>query len=169
MPSADPERWRPDLEAAITLADLERCDVVEGLCRDVHALRALHLQLWGTIDVRAEPDSRVYQVMRTAVQLDDVDLNLEIPTLSADMEPPVATAPVLREHFVTELRIGDMSNFVLTAAITTAVYLVGIYDNDWGSVQDYIEALGAGALGATAINFRALLPFFQSFRPPKVT
>lgn len=170
LPTPDPERWRPDLEAAITLADLERCDILEGLCRDVHILRALHLEFGDTIDVRAEErDSRVYASMVTAFRRDDVDFIREtIATLGTDNEPPVATAPVLREHFVTGLRIGDMSNFVLTAAITTAVYLVGIYDNEWGSVQDYIEALATGALGAAAINFRALLPFFQSFRPPKV-
>ena len=40
----DPARWRPDLTAAKSLEDLERCRVVSGLCRDVHVLRTLVVQ-----------------------------------------------------------------------------------------------------------------------------
>jgi hypothetical protein len=58
----------------------------------------------------------------------------------------------------------DWVVFGISAVLTGLAYLAVKFGPDYGSVDDYITAFAAGAVGPTVVNW-ALLPFSRSYRP----
>lgn len=63
-----------------------------------------------------------------------------------------------------QVRRADWVTFWTAAALTALVYLSTVYKGEWGSLEDYLFALAAGAVGPSAVNW-ALLPFTRSYNP----
>lgn len=58
---------------------------------------------------------------------------------------------------------GDLLPSFVTAAIMAAIYAVAVYDDTWGSCEDFVTAFVAGLTGKAVVNW-AQLPTFQSLR-----
>jgi hypothetical protein len=63
------------------------------------------------------------------------------------------------------VRRSDWAIFWITAVLTALVYLAGQYSDDWGSAEDYIFAVAAGAVAPSVITW-SLIPFSRSYKPP---
>lgn len=160
----NPTRWSADLKAARTAADLNRCGVVEGLCRDLHLLRSLALASAG--QARAAAASAQTKEARFAVEL-----AIETPTPPA-VAPPIEPAtkvtpsPSVSDRLLSNLKAEDRRSFLLGYGVATITYFATIYTDTYGSWIDYLTAFAAGA-GATYVTNFKLLPWFRSYRPPK--
>jgi hypothetical protein len=92
---------------------------------------------------------------------------LPVPSLIAAIfhhDRPVPTAEQLRVR--TER--ADLVDFLFSATIATLAFFATIYPGDeFGSVWDYVAAFAAGAGGELVINWN-LLPWYRSYKPPKV-
>jgi hypothetical protein len=156
----DPARWRPDLNAAKSLQDLQRCQIVRGLCRDVHVLRALVLDRQPDIRARMAAPSRSVAGERLDAGERDV-----LEYVSIEAPPPALPGPELTKHLVAAIGASDKWTFVITTAVVALAYLVGIYSDTWGSVVDYLTAFAAGAGVTFATNWK-LLPWYSRYSPP---
>ena len=63
-----------------------------------------------------------------------------------------------------DVRRADWTVFWLTAVLTSLVYLAGKYSADWGSWEDYLFAVAAGAVAPSVITW-SLIPYSRSYRP----
>jgi hypothetical protein len=63
-----------------------------------------------------------------------------------------------------DVRRADWTIFWLTAVLTALVYLAGKYSADWGSWEDYLFAVAAGAVAPSVITW-SLIPYSRSYRP----
>jgi hypothetical protein len=149
-PEHNPMRWEPDLTAATSLADLKRCGVVGGLCRDVHVLRALALER-GT----SNKGARALGVAGEATE-----------TIDIEAAPPAVGGPAVSVQLTADIRKLDLVALVVTTIVVATAYLVLVYEDPWGSVPDYLTALTAGAGGTFAASWK-LLPWYSTFKPPK--
>jgi hypothetical protein len=166
-PERNPERWRPDLAGAKTLADLERCNVVGGLCRDVHVLRTLALE-------QERQRARRRAVEGGAAGLDSAEatgvgaIDKVTETIDVKAAPPAVPGRAWTEQLTAEIRTLDFISLAITTSVVAAAYLVTIYHDPWGSFLDYLTAFTAGAGSAFAASWK-LLPWYSSFKPPKKT
>ena len=79
---------------------------------------------------------------------------------------PTQTPRVERSGLVDRLRgWTDVILSVLIAALTAVAYIVPLYTNTWGSWQDFLAALAAGAAGQVVIKW-AVLPALRSKHLP---
>jgi hypothetical protein len=161
----DPARWRPDLRATKSLADLERCGVVAGLCRDVHVLRGLALIHDHDLRHRMLTRSKTAEEAEAAQAAEAAD-EPGLAFITVAPTPPALPGPQLTTYLVAAIRTTDWTVFWVTTAITALAYLVGVYSNTYGSVIDYLTAFAAGA-GATFVANWKLLPWYSSSKPPK--
>jgi hypothetical protein len=158
-PDHDPARWRPDLRAARSLADLERCRVVAGLCRDVHVLRSL---VFADRPARSIMERR-QEPLRAAEA--DAAAAPALPFATIAAAPPALPGPALTSYLVRSIRVTDWVVFGFTTAVAGIAYLAGIYSDTWGSPIDYLTAFAAGA-GTTFVANWKLLPWYSSTKPP---
>ena len=142
----DPERWRPDLNAAKSLEDLRRCQVIRGLCRDVHVLRTLVIKAGQAVPEGAPEDA--------------------VEFISIKAAPPALRGPELTRHLIGAIGAADWLMFILTTAVVALVYLAGVYSDTYGSILEYLTAFAAGAGATFAANWK-LLPWYSSYKPPK--
>jgi hypothetical protein len=152
----DPVRWRPDLDAAKSLEDLRRCQVVRGLCRDVHVLR--------TLVMRHKPPSRA--ALESGQAMPGVAPDGVFEFISIKAAPPALPGPELTKHLIGVIGATDFRMFIVTTAVVALAYLAGIYSNTYGSTLEYLTAFAAGAGTTFAANWK-LLPWYSSYKPPK--
>jgi hypothetical protein len=155
----DPVRWRPDLRAAESLADLERCKVVHGLCRDVHILRTLAIK---------HDDSHRRAITSKGTVGTTAGREATFDFIAIEATPPALPGPELTKRLTAAIGRTDMAILVGTTAVVAIAYLVGIYSDTYGSVKDYLTAFAAGA-GSTFAASLKLLPWYTTYKPPKAT
>jgi hypothetical protein len=152
----DPARWRPDLAAATSLDDLERCRVVRELCRDVHVLRTLVIQ--------RDPDARKEMLGEVAPGAEAAEVPK--PSVSIKAPPPALEGPALTRYLKATIAAADRWALAITFTVAALAYLLTVYSDTYGSVVQYLTAFAAGA-GATFAASWKLLPWYTTFKRPK--
>jgi hypothetical protein len=158
----NPHRWAEDLETAADAADLERCGVFDGLCRDLHLLRSLDMT-----PPPPPPPEDEEQVLATVVLPDGTQLTttarrsvdaksrqvFRLQRIEGDLDVTFA-AP--EREVATRVEIPAGPSHLAPSPSVSARRLAGLEAGDFG----------AGAGTVYVANFK-LLPWFRSYRPPK--
>jgi hypothetical protein len=115
-------------------------------------------------DEQEEHQERLRRILGAGQAMRALTVEAEEVFAAAQRTPIDSVDTRTPQQIRADVRRADWTVFWLTAVLTSLVYLAGKYSADWGSWEDYLFAVAAGAVAPSVITW-SLIPYSRSYRP----